>query len=282
MNENNYLSSFVKDVFSQKGEDGILEKVLEIIKPENKWCVEFGAWDGKLYSNTRNLIKNGGWSAVLIESDSRRYLDLAREYKGNDKVLTLNEFVGFEGENSLDNLLSKIAMPKSFDLLSIDIDGNDYHVWDSVKEFSPQVVIVEFNPTIPADIEFIQKKDITVTQGSSLLAIYNLGKSKGYELVATTELNAIFVKREYFGLFGIKNNSPISLKTHREYETRLSQLYDGTILIHGLNRMLWHHADIKPKHIQIIPKIFRVFPDNMNAVKRLLFKIWRKIHNKIL
>ncbi len=280
MNKNDYLASYGRNVFSQKGEDGILEKVFEIIGAENKWCVEFGAWDGKHLSNTYNLMLNKGWSGVFIESDPKRTQDLVKTYKDNKKAICLNAFVAFEGSNTLDNILAKTSIPKSFDLLSIDIDGNDYHIWDSVQKYAPRVIIIEINPTIPPDIEFVQKKDMNVTQGSSLFSQFKLGKKKGYELVATTELNAIFVKREYFSLFGIADNMPASIH-HAEKQTRLFQLYDGTIVLHGQDRLLWHDTKIRQKDVQIIPKIFRNFPGNMNPVIHFLFKVWRKIHHTL-
>lgn len=280
MNENKSLSSFGKNISSQRGEDGILEKIFEIIKAGNKWCVEFGAWDGKLNSNTYNLIKNKGWSGVLIEASKTRYSELVQTYKDSPRVICLNKFVTFDGENTIDNILQKTNIPQSFDLISIDIDGNDYHIWDSMHQFQPRIVVIEFNPTIPADTEFIQAKDMNVTQGSSLLSLYNLGKRKGYELVATTQLNGIFVKKEYFHLFNLKDNSPVELKD-TEYETKIFQLYDGTIVTRGQNRLLWNGVEIRPKNIQIVPKMFRAFPDNMNKIQLFFFKIWRKIHNKL-
>ncbi len=122
---NRWLNEFTSNVTSQYGEDGILTKIFEIIPGKNKWCVEFGAWDGKLYSNTYNLINQQGYSAVLIEANPNRYQDLIKTYYSNKKVIPLNAFVGFETKNSLDTLLEATETPVDFDLLSIDIDSND-------------------------------------------------------------------------------------------------------------------------------------------------------------
>jgi hypothetical protein len=66
--EDTSLSAFARNVTSQCGEDGIIERILSIMTDKDGWCVEFGAWDGKHLSNTYNLIHNKGYSAVLIES----------------------------------------------------------------------------------------------------------------------------------------------------------------------------------------------------------------------
>ena len=78
---NQWLHDFAKNVTSQYGEDGIVEKVLETVTDNDNWCVEFGAWDGKLFSNTCNLINNKDYLAVLIEADSRKFRVLLKTYK---------------------------------------------------------------------------------------------------------------------------------------------------------------------------------------------------------
>ena len=83
---NDWLNGFAQNVNSQTGEDGIIEKVLDVIGTGNQWCVEFGAWDGKYLSNTYNLITNKAHSAVLIEGDSNRFSDLVENFEGNPNV----------------------------------------------------------------------------------------------------------------------------------------------------------------------------------------------------
>jgi len=133
--QNTWLNAFAGNVTSQYGEDGIIEKILEVIGENDGWCVEFGSWDGKSCSNTFSLIDEGGYSAVLIEGDSKRFKDLIKTFEGNEKVTLMNTFVGFEKEDNLDALLKTIKIPINFDLLSIDIDGNDYHVWQAIKDY---------------------------------------------------------------------------------------------------------------------------------------------------
>jgi len=279
--KNDWLSDYGKDFFSQRGEDGILEKVFEIIGDGSRWCVEFGAWDGKHLSNTHYLMAEKGWSGVFVEADNERYKELLETYKNNKNAICVNAFVNFTGDFALDAILERTKTPKNFDLLSIDIDGNDYHVWESLKAFTPRVVIIEFNPTIPPDIEFVQPRDMRVNQGSSIASFVALAKIKGYELVAATELNAIFVRRELFHLFGISNNRPEEiLRVKRKY-TQLFYLYDGTIVLRGDDIVSWHGVHIKTTQLQVVPKFFRSFPERMGVIKNFLFKIWRKIHNSL-
>ena len=124
-----WLREYRRDVTSQDGEDGIIEQIVEIVRPDDGWCVELGAAGGKWYSNTWNLIVNRGWWAVLIEAEAARYRELLRTHSGNTRVCCVHARVGFEGRESLDHILAKASIPKEFSLLSIDVDGNDYHIW---------------------------------------------------------------------------------------------------------------------------------------------------------
>src|SRR3990167_9119009 len=153
MDNNNWSEKYLKNITSQSGEDGVLERVFEIIPGNDRWCCEFGAWDGKKYSNTYQLLANKGWSGVLIEADSEKFKELPATFGDNKKITFLNKYVQFSGKDILDDLLEETQTPVDFDLLSIDIDGNDYHVWQSVTKYRPKVVIIEFNQSIPNHVE---------------------------------------------------------------------------------------------------------------------------------
>lgn len=273
---NDWLLQYARDVHSQRGEDGILEEVFKHIPGGERWCVEFGAWDGVHLSNTRYLMEQG-WHGVFIEADPERFKDLERTYADNPLAHCMCTYVNFTGPDTLDNLLARTPIPQDFDLLSIDIDGNDYHMWESVQRYNPKVVIIEFNPAIPADVEFIQPKDMGVNQGNSILSLVLLGKQKGYELVCTTLLNAIFVKREFFNTFGITNNTPGVLCTDTRYQTKFFQLYDGTVVLTGARRLLWHGVPIRARDLAYLPAPFRMFPERMGPARLWLFKVWRRM-----
>ncbi|MBU4348428.1 hypothetical protein KJ671_02960 [Patescibacteria group bacterium] len=276
--DNLWLSLYEKNVFSQNGEDGILEKIFQVLRVEKGLCVEFGAWNGKHLSNTYDLIENKRWSAILIEADKTKFKELADNFCGNNKVTCINSLVGFDNDNNIEQILRKKSVPINFDFISIDIDGNDYYIWESMKEYRPKVVAIEFNPTIPPNVEYAQKKDMSVSQGSSLKSMYLLGKNKGYELIATTLVNALFVDEKYFNLFDIKNNTPEVLQSHKDYLTGIFQLYDGTLMLYGYDKLLWHNKiKIRDKDIQILPRFFRKFPGFMNPTTSFFFKLWRKM-----
>ncbi|MFN0190580.1 MAG: hypothetical protein ACKVP5_01205 [Aestuariivirga sp.] len=239
------------NVFSQSGEDGILGAIFETIGTRNKWCVEFGAWDGVHLSNTCNLIRNQGWSAVQIEGDTAKFPELVKNFEGNDKVRQINRMVGFtEGVDCLDDILATTPIPKDFDLLSIDIDGNDWHVWDSLNIYKPRVVVIEHNGSVPNDVIFIQDPDMSVNEGCSLAALIDLGKQKGYEFCAVTTPNAFFVRREDFPLLKIPDNSIDALR--RSPIGRIFSGYNRKIY-HTMSRMGWGGGELPADCFQKFP-----------------------------
>ncbi len=261
---NDWLLEYKRNVTSQFGEDGLIEKIFELIGTKSKWCVELGALNGAHDSNVWNLLHHKGWSGVLIEADITNYKKLEALYSGKENIVCVNEFISFEGDHSLDNVFAKTPIPKEFDLLSLDIDGNEYHLWESLIHYSPRVMIVEFNPSIPNDVDFAQPRDMNVFQGSSLRALVRFGIQKGYALVSVVGVNAIFVKNELFPLFGIEDNSPESLYTDTSAYTRLFQLYDGTIVLSGCDTLLWHKKQIRAEDLQIVPQRKRYYPAKIN------------------
>ncbi|MGD2095391.1 MAG: hypothetical protein PVH77_10325 [Phycisphaerales bacterium] len=277
---NTWLTTFARNVTSQYGEDGIIDKILEVIGQSDKWCVEFGSWDGKRCSNTFNLIDKNGYSAILIEGDRKRFKDLEKTFEGNKKVILVNAFVGFEKENNLDVLLEATGIPVDFDLLSIDIDGNDYHVWQAVQDYKPKVVVIEFNPTIPKTVEFVQARDIRIAQGSSFLSINKLAKSKGYELVSTTKTNAFFVDSKYFSLFGIRDNSVATMMTDESLITHIFCGYDGTVFIRGCGVMPWQTIAYKESRVQQLPKWARKITGDHNILRKKLGRWFRRLRKK--
>jgi hypothetical protein len=106
-----------------------------------------------------------------------------------------------------------------------------------------------------------------------------LGKQKGYELVAMTSLNAFFVKKEDFAKFNIADNDPVKMFTDRSRLMDVFQLYDGTLVFTGKQKVFWHNVQIK-KSFQPIPRFFRTFPSVMSPVKLFLFKVWKKLLRK--
>lgn len=258
------LLAYSRNITSEHGEDGVIKHLFEIIGAPTRSCVELGALNGVHGSNVWQLVKNENWSGVLIEADRTYFEKLQQEFADTPRAECVNAFVSFEGPQSLDSLLAKTSLPKEFDLFSLDIDGNEYHLWDSLQEYRPRVMLVEFNPTIPNDVAFVQPRNMSVYQGSSLRSFVELGRKKGYELVATNEINAFFVLKELFSKFHIADNSIDVLHTDHSYETKLFQLYDGTLKIAGYSRLMWHNLPIDEEQLQVLPRRKRIYPAMIN------------------
>lgn len=254
------LLTFKANVTSQTGEDGIIEKIFSIIEPKNKFCCEFGAWDGKYLSNTYNLVANQNWRGLFIEANENKFKDLLVTHGQNNNAILLNRLIEFDGENSLDNMLEEVKSPIDLDLISIDIDGNDYFIFESIAKFRPRVVVIEFNPSIPNDVIFVQAKAKDVNQGCSLLALIILGKEKGYELICCTQWNAFFVPQEIFGLFNIKNNHITNMYSP-SCDGRIFHGYDSYIHVIGMPILMWTGQSIESSDFQVLPVSLRKYSD---------------------
>ncbi len=238
-----------------------IELILGQLPDRNRWCVEFGAWDGLVGSTSRRLILEGDYSAVLIEGSRERFAALQKNYAGNSRVFARNQFVGFTPTDGLDALLAATPIPLDFDLLTVDIDGNDYHVWSAIVKYRPKVVMIEFNPTIPPEVSFIQPADPKVNQGNSVSALVELGKQKKYELVAVLGVNALFVTAELFPGLGIKDNRLESLWTERDCVTYLFAGYDGRIFLRGCCKLPWQEGmKLHEPQVQVLPGFLQRYP----------------------
>lgn len=197
------LRACKSSVTSQDGENGVIAAVFDAIGLTTRVCIEFGAYNLRTYSNVFPLWSQQGWHAVLIEGDAGRVAALEREYqllKGSGGATGTAEvvaaFVTPQGPGSLDALVCPIMDRRGGgepDLVSIDIDGMDYHVWKGVTRLRPRVVIVEHNPSIPAHMSVHGPAGLNAV-GSSARALMELGREKGYTLVCCTMCNCIFVR----------------------------------------------------------------------------------------
>lgn len=197
------LIDYKRDHYSQNGEDGVLEfifKSIQSVLPESKWCVEFGAWDGKHLSNTFSLVEQG-WHAVYIEGDEKKYQDLLVTANSYKNIVPLCAMVGFDksSTNKLDNLLETTPIPDDYELLSIDIDSFDLAVWAAYSG-KPKVVVIEINSSLHPGI--LQWHDGPVCQGNSFSSTLNVAKSKGYTLVCHTG-NSIFLRDDLISMVDI-------------------------------------------------------------------------------
>ncbi len=265
---NNVLLKYAHSVTSQDGEEGVLKHILETIGVAEGWCVEFGAWDGKLHSNTWDLVHNRNWRAVYIEPQDEAFAKLEESCRSLKDVYCLNTIVGFEGDLTLDALLAKTPIPTQFDLLVIDVDGDDWHIWEACTRYRAKVVMIEFNPFCPTDIRFVKPKGDPGSASASLTSVCELGREKGYELVCVVGGNAVLVSNEYFSLFSIPDNRPQAMFRSFAY-TRLFQGYDGTLHFAGNHELIWRHqkdesgnlqrVQVSDEDIQVLPRGLRAF-----------------------
>lgn len=185
-----FLPMFAEQVFSQFDEDGIISKIFEIIGFTTKTYLEFGAT--KEFNNTQNLHVNHGFSGTLWGSESEC------DYNTIHKEFVTVENVG--------HLCEKYNVQKDLDFLSIDIDGNDWYVWREISKFiSPRVVVIEYNGEFRVDDDKIIPYDSTFEWdrktkyfGATLRAMFNLGNTLGYSLVACNRHgnNAFFIRND--------------------------------------------------------------------------------------
>ncbi len=273
-----WLLQKAKDVYSQTGEDGVLEATLHTLPAQDRWVVEFGAWDGKFLSNSYNLVENFDYRGVLIEGSTTRFQDLVRQHSNNERVIPINRFVDFEGANRLDIILSDSVpeLPLGFDLLSIDIDGNDFHVWHAVEKYRPKIVIIEFNPTIATEVSFVQPKSWKVAQGASLRSLVDLGKEKRYELISVLPWNAFFATAELFPSYGITDNRPEILRADNSMITHIFSGFDGTVVLDGYKHMPWHNMPLQQRSVQVLPSFLRRHPCSYNRLQRKLLSLFKR------
>jgi hypothetical protein len=272
-----WLNQFSGNVYSQTGEDGVIAKALSMLPERNRWCVEFGAWDGKHLSNTFNLVENEGYSVVLIEGDAAKYRQLCSDYPFKTQALFVNQFVGWSENDGLDRILASSPIPKDFDLLSIDVDGNDYHIWKAVEKFRPKLVLIEYNPTASNRIDFVQPPNPSLNQSNSPAALVRLGKEKEYELICVTGVNLLFVDSRFHDLFHIPDNS-LALMRDEDEVTSLYLGFDGSLIVDGPADMRWHGGKVEVK--QPLPRILRQYPPTYNRLQWYLFRLRSKFLRK--
>lgn len=183
------LADFERKVHSQNGEDGVLEKIFELVGTTNKFFVEFGVEDGS-ECNTKYLREAHGWSGLMMDGSH-----------SNPSINLQQEFITAENINEL---FLRYNVPKSFDLLSIDIDFNDFYVWKQISGYRPRVVVIEYNAThLPGEDRVVRydataKWDGSNYFGASFLSLRRLGLSKEYSLVYAEShgVNLFFIADE--------------------------------------------------------------------------------------
>ena len=202
----------------------------------------------------RNLAELG-WAGCFIEGNSERFLELRKNYAARADIATVNAFVGAEGNHTLASILKTRGAPPEPTIVSIDIDGMDYHVWASLTAYQPLLFVVEFNPTIPARVVYVQENDEAVHRGASLRALWRLAQQKGYALVAATDWNGFFMREDLCQAQAVPTYAPEQVKDPR-YETLLFHGFDGTLFAAGSRKLLWHDVEIGETDCGCRPRSF--------------------------
>jgi hypothetical protein len=192
-------------VWSQWGEDGILQNLLRLVPVPDTRFVEFGVED-YTEANTRFLLLNNNWSGLVMDGSEEHVWAIRRSQAC--RWYGLQAVHAFVTRENIDRLLVDHGFAGEIGLLSIDIDGNDYWVWEAIQSTRPAVVVVEYNyrfgkeraVTIPYDPSFVRSRAgaAMIYFGASLRALCLLGGKKGYCFVGCNShgVNAFFVRRD--------------------------------------------------------------------------------------
>lgn len=207
------LSEVEFQVFSQWGDDGIIQYLIKKLEIPNKTFIEFGVENYK-ESNTRFLLINNNWTGYVIDGSEENV-----RFIKNDIVSWACELyseAAFITVKNINKLLQKPGFDKEIGILSVDIDGNDYWVWKEINCINPIIVIVEYNSlygkntswSVPYDPAFIRKEkhESILYFGASLKALVTLGSGKGYSFIGCNSKgnNAYFIRNDKVGSFKIK------------------------------------------------------------------------------
>jgi hypothetical protein len=192
-------------VFSQWGEDGIIQFLIRHVSIDSRVFVEFGVQNYQ-ESNTRFLLTNNNWSGLVIDGSAENIESIRRsEIYWQHTLQAEHAFITCDNIN---DIIGSRGIKDDIGILSVDIDGNDYWVWKAIDAVSPRIVIVEYNSrfgperevTIPYDPAFLRGRahPSMIYYGASLAALTRLGEEKGYSLVGCNSAgnNAFFVRKD--------------------------------------------------------------------------------------
>lgn len=201
--EFNKLNKEEFKAFSQNGEDGILSSILRKLEISFGYFVEFGVQDGLETNTTLLLFK--GWKGLWMEADKSFYQQIQTNLKPAIEQQHLDVLNLFVDKDNFESILFSKNVPFDFDILSIDIDSNDYWIWESLTNFKPKIVVIEYNAFFPPDIEWVMDYNesggwdgSTIYFGASIKSLFLLGEKKGYTLVCCSlaGVNAFFVRND--------------------------------------------------------------------------------------
>jgi len=193
------LTSYELRRLSQNGEDGVIGELLRQIGAPVRFFVEFGAEAG--VEGNCAALGDDGWPGLLLEADPAKAERLAARWAHRADVVT--RCCAITPEN-VEAEFRRASVPAEPALVSIDVDGADWHIWRVLVAYRPRLLIIEYNGSLPIASRLVQPLesgrawDGTDYFGASLGAMEQLGRAKGYELVHTEQagVNAFFVRED--------------------------------------------------------------------------------------
>jgi hypothetical protein len=184
---------------SQNEEDGLLLALFKRIGTTDRRCVEIGC--GLNGGNSGFLVGECGWSGLMVDADRHKIETIKIRYAGHAVIANKHRVT----RENINTIVEMHGFAGPLDFLSLDIDGNDYWVWEALTACSPRVVALEFNwlfgpersVSIPYDPEFrLDRVPTRAYRGASLSALTHLAQRKGYRLVASERVNAFYMRND--------------------------------------------------------------------------------------
>jgi len=224
--------------YSQFEEDGIILYVLSMIGMKTKRVVELSCGDGTECMST-NLILNHGYSGFLFEGNPKRASKALKFFAAQKDCIANIPIIQqtWVTRENINNLLLEIGAVGEVDLLSLDIDGNDYWIWEAITEISPRLCVFETHNLIPGDLSlsipyepnfnaWIKDGDEQYFRSASLLAMKKLSESKGYRMIGA--------HKHGFNVFFLRNDIAPEIFP----EVSIQAIHDNPTTING-QRDMW-------------------------------------------
>ena len=194
------LLKYRRDVYTSTGNDGIIERIFQVLKLSQGIFVEFGASDGISGCNCKKLYDEG-WEGLFIEPKPERYQKLVQNYPAGDISLS-NTSIGTTPGNTFDEIVGQFLNGAHIDFCSIDIDGLDLEIFETFKQNLPTVVCIEGGQMLPPNHPRIPIKQAKHNIQQSLGVMVESFISRGYRVLCSYQ-DTFFIKQEFFALFNV-------------------------------------------------------------------------------
>jgi hypothetical protein len=260
--------------YSQSNEEMAISQVLPLIKERHQkpiTVVEFGASEGNDNSNLMFLAEQGV-NTIFIESDPLRFGKLKDNTLAFGNIQSIQASVGFTDTTNLKTILESInVVTSSIAIVSIDVDGDDAAIFENLA-LKPDMIIVEFNPTMSSDARFRNPPGRNI--GNSIGELLSVGKNVGYYPVCVTGTNLIFLDMYYLGL--VDRISPEEEILNLPSHIRIGWGFDGTLVIYspdGKNHIgeIYENWWTGALLMQPLPKFLRKFKGSKKKKTLMIF-----------